>query len=300
MKILIGAAILIVFLCVHLIKMMRMYLIVMDRKVSFDRFVPAYLRTTLVNLIIPYKLGELYRVGVFYRISGGFKTGFFSVLIDRFFDTLALILILLPYQLFISGKVTVPTVLLTVFVIVVLMTYRVFPPSYEFLNRYIITSRDSKRSMMALAALESVNGWYLYVRDLVKGRYGILLLFSLAAWILEITVLAGFSKICNMSFTVSDFGVYIESIVSGSNYDTKIRYTIASAATIAALTVVFTVRYLIIQHRNKKIKEIAAKRQPNGRLPNRSGKRDFHNETIFHKTADPVPGVCRRYRGLFP
>ncbi len=252
MKTVIGAAILIVFLCVHLIKMMRMYLIVLDRKVSFDRFVPAYLRTTLINLLIPYKLGEIYRVGVFYRISGGFKTGFFSVLIDRFFDTLALILILLPYQLFISGTVTVPTVMLTVFVIVVLMTYRVFPPSYEFLNRYIITSRESKRSMMALSALESVNGWYLYVRDLVKGRYGILLLFSLAAWILEITVLAGFSKICGKSFTVSDFGVYIESIVSGNNYDTKIKYTIASAAVVALLTVVFTVRYLITEHRKKK------------------------------------------------
>ncbi len=257
MKTVIGAAILIVFLCVHLIKMMRMYLIVLDRKIPFDRFVPAYLRTTLVNLLIPYKLGEIYRVGVFYRISGGFKTGFFSVLIDRFFDTLALILILLPYQMFISGTVTVPTVMLTVFVIVVLMTYRVFPPSYEFLNRYIITSRESKRSMMALSALESVNGWYLYVRDLVKGRYGILLLFSLAAWILEITVLAGFSKICGKSFTVSDFGVYIESIVSGSNYDTKIKYTFASAAVVALLTLVFTARYLITEHRKKKTGDIA-------------------------------------------
>ena len=181
MTYLLGAAVLPGFLCVHLIKMMRMYLIVMDRKISFDRFVPAYLRTTLVNLLIPYKLGEIYRIGVFYRISGGFKTGFFSVLIDRFFDTLALVLILLPYQLLVAGKVTVPTILLFAFLAVVLMAYRVFPPSYEFPNRYIITSKESKRSMMALSALETVNDWYEYARDLVKGRYGILLLFSLAA-----------------------------------------------------------------------------------------------------------------------
>ena len=117
MKVAAGAVILIVFLLVHLIKMMRMYLIVMDRKVSFDRFVPAYLRTTFVNLLIPYKLGELYRVFVFYRISGNLMTGFFSVLIDRFFDTVALVLILLPYQLLVSHTVTVPTILLSVFVI---------------------------------------------------------------------------------------------------------------------------------------------------------------------------------------
>jgi len=252
MKIAIMVLVLIGFLGVHLIKMMRMYLIVMDRKISFDRFVPAYLRTTLVNLIIPYKLGELYRVGEFYRISGGFKTGFFSVLIDRFFDTLALVMILLPYQLFISQKVTVPTLLLTVFELVVLLAYRVFPSTYEFLNRYIITSRESKRSMLALAALEQVNDWYVYAKELVTGRYGILMLFSLAAWLLEMAVLAGFSGIISKSFTVSDFGAYIESIVSGSRYETKDLYTIASAVIIAALAAAFTVRYVLFANKDKK------------------------------------------------
>ncbi len=166
-------------------------------------------------------------------------------MIDRFFDTTALVLILLPYQLFISHKVTLPTIMLTVFLAVVLMTYIVFPSSYTFLNRYIITQRTSKRSMVALSALESVDGWYEYTKELVTGRYGILLLFSLAAWILEIAVLAGFSKICSKAFTVADFGAYIESIVSGGGYELSRLYTLSSAAVIAVLTVVFTIRYLI-------------------------------------------------------
>lgn len=240
-----GIGVVILFLCVHLIKMMRLYLIVMDQKLSFDRFVPAYLRTTLVNIIVPYKLGEIYRVAVFARIAGGLRTGFFCVLIDRFFDTLALVIILLPYQFLIAGKVTVPVILLTAFEAVVLVAYRVFKPTYVFLNRYIITSRDSRRSMMALSALEKLDEWYEYTRNLVTGRYGILLLSSLAAWILEIAVLAGFTKICGGGFSVSDFGAYIESIVSGSSFPTKRLYTIASASVVAILTAVFTIRYLI-------------------------------------------------------
>ena len=251
MRILLAAAALIVFCLVHVIKMMRMYLVVMDQRVSFDRYVPAYLRTTLVNLIIPYKLGELYRIGVFYRISGGFKTGFFSVLIDRFFDTLALVMILLPYQMFISRNITVPTVLLTVFEVAVLLTYRIFPPSYDFLNRYIITSKESKRSMMALSVLEQLNGWYEYSKGLVTGRYGILMLFSLAAWVLEIVVLAIFNKLCGQNFGVYDFGLYIESIVSSVDYETKRLYTAASVVVIAAFTVIFTVRYLLLK-KNKR------------------------------------------------
>lgn len=253
MKILLATAALVVFCLVHVIKMMRMYLVVMDQKVSFDRYVPAYLRTTLVNLIIPYKLGELYRIGVFYRISGGFKTGFFSVLIDRFFDTLALVMILLPYQMFISRNITTPTILLTVFEVAVLLAYRIFPPSYDFLNRYIITSKESKRSMMALSALEQINGWYEYSRGLVAGRYGILMLFSLAAWVLEIAVLAIFNKLCGQNFGVSDFGVYIESIVSSADYETKRLYTAASAAVIAAFTLIFTIRYLVLKNNKRKV-----------------------------------------------
>ncbi len=250
-----GALALTGFVGVHLIKMMRLYLIVMDRKISFDGFVPAYLRTTLVNLIVPYKLGEIYRVAVFYRISGGFRTGFFSVLIDRFFDTAALVLILLPYQLLISHRVTIPTIMLTVFLAVVLMAYMVFPQSYTFLNRYIITHRTSKRSMLTLSALETVGGWYEYTKDLVTGRYGILILFSLAAWILEIAVLGLFSRICGRSFTVADFGAYIESIVSGSGYELRTLYTLSSAAVILVLTVIFTVSYLIKRRAGKRIEK---------------------------------------------
>lgn len=253
MRILLGAIALIAFCMVHAIKMMRMYLIIMDQKVSFDRYVPAYLRTTLVNLIVPYKLGEIYRIGVFYRISGGFKTGFFSVLIDRFFDTLALVMILLPYQMFISRNITTPTVLLTVFEVVVLLAYRIFPPSYDFLNRYIITSKESKRSMMALSVLEQLDDWYEYARGLVRGRYGILMLFSLAAWLLEIAVLAIFNRLWGYGFGVSDFGAYIESIVSSSDYATRKAYTAASVAVIAAFTVIFTLRYLLAK---RKIRDI--------------------------------------------
>lgn len=244
--------ILIGFLMVHVIKMMRMYLIVMDKKISFERFVPAYFRTTLVNLIIPYKLGEIYRVFVFYRISQGFKTGFFSVLTDRFFDTFAIVLILLPYQVLSMGKVTIPVMLLALFLVVVVFAYLITPSTYGFLNRYIITSRTSKRSMAILKAIEAVHDWYEYVRTLVAGRYGILILLSMGAWLLEFLVLMGFSRFMGEGFKVSDFGAYIESIVSGSSYHLKTQYTICSVIVILVATIISLMWYLIGKKINNK------------------------------------------------
>jgi len=238
------------FALVHTIKMMRLYLVVMEQQIPFKRFVPAYLRTTLVNLIIPYKIGEIYRVGVFSRITGSLNIGFFSVLIDRFFDTLALILILLPYQMISGSGVSATVLLLTAFLLVVIFAYIMFPSSYRYLNRYIIVNKSSKRSMSALRGLEKVNDWYKYVKGLVSGRYGLMLLFSLAAWLFEIFVLYGIAGLFNMKFGVSEFGKYISSILSSSSSKLNGIYTIYSIVVILIACIIFTAVYLA--GRNKK------------------------------------------------
>lgn len=232
------------FALVHAIKLMRLYLVVMEKHIPIKRFIPAYLRTTLVNLIIPYKLGEIYRIGVFSRITGQFNVGLFSVLIDRFFDTLALIIILLPYQC-LSGKgVSVPVALLTVFLLVLIFAYIMFPSAYGYLNRYIIMNRSSKSSMAALRGLEVVHDWYIYVKNLVSGRYGLLMLFSLSAWIVEMLVLFGISNIFSSKFSVSDFGDYISSILSNTRSPLNTLYTVLSIIVILIACVIFTSIYI--------------------------------------------------------
>ena len=250
-KIVVLILILIGFAIVHLIKLMRLYLMVMDQNISFARFVPAYLRTTLVNLIIPYKLGEIYRIGVFARITKSFRVGFFCVLADRFFDTLALVAILIPCKLLMAGHVTAAEVFLAVFLIVVILAYVLLPSSYKYLNRYIITRKTSRRSLRALKGLEAVHEWYLYVQELISGRYGLLMVSSLGAWIAEIAVLFGVAFLLDMHFDALGFANYISSILSGSTDRLNVIYTIWGAAIIAAATLVFTAIYLLGRDRGR-------------------------------------------------
>ena len=252
MKILLMILLLFGFFIVHAVKMMRLYLILLDRQIPFARFVPAYFRTTLVNLIVPFKLGEVYRVCEFWRLSGGFNTGFFSVLVDRFFDTFAIVLILLPYQMIVSGRVTLPVILLSVFLVVIVFAYVIFPSTYRFLNRYIIMTRSSQKSMAVLKGLEVVNEWYEYVQNLISGRYGILILFSLLAWIAELFVITGFAKLGGKSFSIGDFGTYIESIISGKTDAITWQYNIIGAAIILIAAVVFTILYLLSSRKGAK------------------------------------------------
>ena len=177
--------ILLLFFLIHLFKMMRMYLVLIDQKIGFLRFVFAYCRTTLVNLVIPFKLGEIYRIMVFFRLTGSLEIGLLSVIVDRFFDTLGLVLIMLPLQLLYPDTVSSVSVFFVVFLAVIVFIYCIFPPTYRYLNRYIIINRTSPRSMAVLRTLSALRVWYDYVKQLVSGRYAILLLFSLLAWTAE-------------------------------------------------------------------------------------------------------------------
>lgn len=233
------------FTIVHLFKLMRMYLVVLEKNIPFKRFVLAYLRTTLVNLIIPFKLGEIYRVMVFSKLTDSFNVGLFSVLTDRFFDTLALIMILLPYQILLKGSISISTIMLTLFLVLLIFAYWMFPSSYRYLNRYIIMNRSSKRSMAALRGLEIINEWYVYVRNLVKGRYGLLTLFSFGAWIVEFLVLMGIGSHLGSGFTVADFGDYISSILSSGSTRLSRTYTILSIIIIAVVWLVLAIVNLL-------------------------------------------------------
>ncbi|MBR1691906.1 MAG: flippase-like domain-containing protein, partial [Lachnospiraceae bacterium] len=89
------SAVIVLFVLVHLTKMLRLYLVLMEHKIDSKRFVLLYLGTTFVNLIVPYKLGELYRIYKIKKETRHWQVGILSVVIDRFFDILALFFVLL-------------------------------------------------------------------------------------------------------------------------------------------------------------------------------------------------------------
>ena len=180
-----GTIIFALFLLIHACKLMRMYLVLIDRRIEFKRFVFAYFRTTLINLVIPFKIGEIYRVFVFYRLTGSFATGLLSVIVDRFFDTLALVFVMLPFQILYPDTISFVSVMLAVFLAVIVFAFVIFPPSYRYLNRYIILNRVSPRSMAVLKLLSGLKVWYEYVKSLIAGRYALLLLMSFGAWFFE-------------------------------------------------------------------------------------------------------------------
>jgi hypothetical protein len=180
-------------------------------------------------------------MAVYSKITKNVGMGIAGTLVDRFFDTMALVLILIPLHILYPDKISAVSVFLAVFVIVIVFGYIMFMPAYSYLNKYIIINRDSRNSMAVLKFLEVLKSAYDYVKRLVSGRYALLILMSFVSWVLEGGLLLFFSRVIGISYDISMFSDYITSILSTAVSELKNRYTVFSVIVIAVCAVILFV-----------------------------------------------------------
>ncbi len=235
------------FLAVHLFKMARLYLVLMEHKISFGRFLLLYIRTTFINLIIPFKLGELYRVEEIARETKVWQVGLLSVLVDRYFDMTALLLLLLPFDMFFRKELSPITAVLLVLIAVVALLYLAIPSSYAYMNRYLIMKKSSARSLAALRGLDVVKKWYDFTKNLITGRSALIVVASLLGWASEVVTLKALASYKGLAFSLGDFASYIEAIFMNGNSQILTMYTGTTAVTFLVLTVLGYALSIIIK-----------------------------------------------------
>ena len=226
------------FFAAHCFKFMRFFLVLLEeRELSFFGILFLYVRTTFVNLVIPFKLGELYRVAAVRHMTGSFKTGVSFVVIDRFFDTLSLILITLPFEIFFMKSADPVLTLLLCSLIILFLCYLFYYPSFRYLNRFIIRQKSSKRALALLEFLDRTKEWYLFLRKLIRGRGPLVIMASLLGWGMEIAALRIFFLSFGTDFEIGSFISYINSILSGGAGAISRSYNLFGSVIFLTLTV---------------------------------------------------------------
>ena len=229
----------VVVLVLHFIKMSRLFFIMLEQKIKLAHFIQIYARTAFTNFMVPFKLGEIYRFYCLANVTKNPQIGLLSVIMDRFFDTCALLFMLIPLELYYNRTLSFITILLIFFLIVCVLIYTAFPPLYNYLNKFLILNTKSKNSVRALSALEDINRWFVYSRGLLKGRVIIIILLSGIAWPVEYFALVLLSKVMGTGFVIKDFINYIYSIFYIGAEPIASFYFIASALILAVIAVVF-------------------------------------------------------------
>lgn len=245
MGIVLGIVFILAFLFVHLSKMLRYYIILLEEKMEFSRFVKVYIKITFANMALPLKMGEVFRVYCFSKETRNLKIAFFSAVIDRFFDICALLVILLPYDLIVRRDISVVTALLIIFIVVTMIVYKVFMPTYTYLNKFLITSTKSKNAIVILHILENTRTWYEYISKLLTGRSSLVFAFSCLGWVFEFGALKCITSLIGEAFKISNFVNYIESIFGiGSGRLLNVYTTISCLVLFLVTVIVYALAYV--------------------------------------------------------
>lgn len=227
------------FLLVHFFKMIRLYLVLLEQKVPFGRFIGIYLETTCINLIIPFKLGEIYRICRLAMETRKLVIGALTVMADRFFDIVSLLFLLLVMGGLNAGNGKITIVILGCAIFIMAFLYLSYPGVYRYLNGYLMKTRHSKRALFMLKNLELMNNWHEYIQQLVRGRSAFIIVASILGWVFEGIALWFLAQIIDVSYGIKDFTDYISAVLNNSNQTLYLRYNTLGLLALVALTVLF-------------------------------------------------------------
>ncbi len=200
---------------IYAMKAFRLYVIFMDRGIGWSRFLEVYIKSMAASLAFPLKLGELFRMYCFGMETGSFRMGILGVLIERYFDTIPLLILLMLFTL-ISGNTIIPLVILLAgFLVLISAVYITFPSVYSYMNRYFMINGHTEKTIKALKLLKGSKEWYEVIKALIKDRVGLLIIISSLTWLSECFVLMVFVRGMGDTFKTEIFLSYISSVFSG-------------------------------------------------------------------------------------
>lgn len=201
-------------LMVYVIKFLRLYFAMYGTNITFEQFAEIYVRVTPISLILPFKVGELFRIYCYGKQINNCLQGGIIILLDRFMDTAALITMITITLIFNKNSPTYLVYFLFCIMFLLSTLYFVFPGMYCFWRKFILRSDASKNKLRVLKTLVYCNTVYDEIVKVVKGRGIILFFLSLFAWIIEIGSLAVTTNMVSINTSIK-ISEYITSAMTG-------------------------------------------------------------------------------------
>ncbi len=214
LKVTIILGLIISFLILHMLKLARYYFILSETKISFMSFIGTYIYITFVNIILPFKLGEIYRFFAIGKKCNSYIISFLSILTERFYDTLIILLIFAISLLFYNVDISLVCIFLMIFVLVLYCIYKMYKETIYYINKYIILKTNKSMDVVILKFIHHLNTWYNYEVSIIKGKGVLIFLISIFSWIFEFVFLYFLSYMLGVFFDFNYLYNYIIGILS--------------------------------------------------------------------------------------
>ena len=167
------------------IKYLRIYFIFYGLNIKNSQYVKLFSKTTFVNLLIPFKLGDFFRAYCYGYAIENYVQGFCYIILDRFMDTLALVTVLGCLSIIGVSKIPLLLFAMIAFLAALIVLYITFPALYKYWNMYFLKFNATKRKLWVLSVINKLNKVYGILKEHIRGKGIILYVLSLTAWLIE-------------------------------------------------------------------------------------------------------------------
>ncbi len=204
------------FICIHILRILRQYIIFIDNKMKLHKLTKAYLKSSLINTIVPFKIGELFKIYLYGYEMDNYKKSIIGVIIDKFFDAVILLLIFITIEIFYQKPLSFITILLLIFVGLIIIIYVSFENTYNFLNKFLIKNKNSETCIKCLKILEELKIIFSDIKNMIKDRIILILILTSMSWAFEIWFVSIISKVINNNSSFIDFINYMNNSFIGT------------------------------------------------------------------------------------
>lgn len=234
----------VLYLGSHFIRMLRLALLTLDERKQAFPLIAAHALTALPSNFLPFKIGEVLRLGSFFYVYQGRRKALAVWLAERFGDVLVVAALIFGLYLF---GVAVPPAMRTVFVLFVLAGLLSLSGLFAvakvsiYLNRHLVLASHSARGLSLLRFTHSLRLLEKDIHASVEGRLAGFLLLSVLVWSVEIVALSFF--IDRFAGSGQEFGALFASgllaSLTGEAAGDALAFALLRSLALVLLTLVF-------------------------------------------------------------
>ena len=212
-----------IYLSSHILRMMRLLLLTLDKRNNSFSVVVAHALTALPSSFLPYKLGEVLRLAAFMHAFDTRQKAIAIWLAERFGDVLVITFFIMTlYLLDIKVTPSMRAVFIIFMLVSVIGSLGLFGLAnvFIFLNRHLVLTSLSPRGLLLLRYSHILRSLETSIYRSLEGRVSGFLFLSVFIWFFEILALSLFIRL--MSIGETDFvelfaSGLLASVASGSS-----------------------------------------------------------------------------------
>lgn len=248
------ASLLAIILLIHVIKFLRFYFILLEEKMTIPNALRLYVKTTFVSILIPFKLGEVFKMYCIAHKTNDYRKGISAVLIEKFFDA---IMVLSSFAICVliggSPQFSILVAILVIFMLFFVLFYLFFGSTYEYMNRFFMSKSSGKKSLNSLKALERLNNFHKSLQKLLRGRQLTIFILTFLSWALEFVFVSLVQNGLRVEMDFNGFVSYISGAFIGEQ-GIVVMYYICSCIIVlmSALIISYALKLLSLRGRSSK------------------------------------------------